>query len=208
MKNSVNNTVLVKTVNAPKGVVSMKDVRIDIESNTFSLMLKEPNEKRFKKVEGIIDRNLNWFMTTLVPDRVKVVDETSPKGFKFVNVVGQKTKLERLLRDMGVETNCPIDAINKLSELRFDCDNESSVYQDNPFRLYYRKHDQKAVLCPIHIRPAKKVVTINPDGSEEVKYVASKTYTSKSGKTYPAYLKKDEYKRLVIEDYVSKEVFN
>lgn len=209
MKNNVNNaqTAQVKSFSNPKGIIHMKDIKLDIESKSFSLKYKV-DKGRYKEVKGRIDLNLLWFISTKETDRIKIADANYPNGYRFVDAMTQKTKLERFMREVGVRVENEIDAIDKLSQLEFKCDNHSDKFMDNPFRLYHNNNTGYSVLCPVHIRPTKKVTQLDGSGQLVTKYIPKKVYTSRSGKQYNAYKQPSEYTRLMIEDVILAEVMS
>lgn len=196
------STVTVKTFETPNTIVKMENIFIDREKHSFTMDLKIGHVSQPMTIGGSITSELWHWLYELKPEKVKVVADNE-QGWEWIKTGKMYTTFQRYLKKAGFGSL--EDSEDVLSQLIFECDNNSPSYKDNPFRLFLG--ETRATLTLVNI-PSKKTISVKDEvtGQVHTRFV-NKIGTMPDGSKIKAFIRPEKYRRLVVQKTVQRELY-
>ena len=204
--NTASNFVTVNTFTTPNAIVMMSNLKINQKDFTFTVDLSLCHSDMCtvpQKITGKVTVEvMNWI--TLVQDEKIQVKADNPKGFEWIKTGKRITRFQQYLNKIGFTTLS--DSHDTLSELVFECHNNSENYLENPFRLITRL-DGTASINMVNIPSKRRVETINEETGEHTIRYSTKYGTMADGKVVKAFIHPTKYRRFIFQETVQREIY-
>lgn len=204
--NTASNFVTVNTFTTPNATVIMSNLKINQKDFTFTVdvaLCYDDHSTLPQKVSGKVTVEvMNWI--TLVQDEKVQVKADNPKGFAWVKTGNRVTRFQQYLNKIGFTALA--NSHDTLSELVFECSNNSENYLDNPFRLITRL-DGTASLNMVNIPSKRRVETVNEETGEHTIRYSTKYGTMADGKVVKAFIHPTKYRRFMFQETVQHEIY-
>lgn len=199
------STIIVKSFVTPDCNVVMENIRINAKNCTFTMELSYGTEDAgIEKlpVSGTVTLDLIRWLTVVKPIKVQVKADNE-KGYEWIKSGREATTFQRYLSKINFETASQDHDV--LHEMIFECHNRSESYAENPFRLFLGK--DRATLTLVNL-PSKKRITVRDEESGEItNRYSNKTYRYADGTVVKTWIPKSEFRRLILEMDIEREVY-
>lgn len=182
----------------------MENLRIDAKKCTFTMDLSYVDDAGLqrRKVSGTVTLDLVRWLTIVKPIKVQVKADNE-KGYEWIKTGREATSFQRYLSKIHFDTMA--EAHDVLHEMTFESQNRSESYAENPFRLFLGK--DRATLTLVNL-PSKRKITVRDEESGEItNRYSNKTYRYNDGTVVKTWIPKSEFRRLIIETDIEREVY-
>lgn len=203
MATTAKQTVKVTEYATPNVDVRIARMSLNLKDKkaTFFLSTREPGKKKWsaeKEVSAFMTKELIFWFTEYLDDKVKVVADNE-RGCEWIKTGKKSTGFQRFLAHKDIPFQPGI-----LSEIVFECHNNSEDRSLNPFRVFIGK--ENATITLVNVPSKKRVEKIDPETGEVSVSYHQRYGKLASGVIVKSFYKKEAYRRLIIQQEKEVEV--
>lgn len=195
---------IVSKFNAPEVTVRITNLSVDAYNKKFSLTLstKEKGKRKWntEDIAGTITKEVAEYFSLLKDEKIKVVADNEV-GYVYQTTGRKLTNFQRYLIKRGIQETPGI-----LSAMKFEADNYSEEYPQNPFRIV-RYQDGRNTLTLINVSSMVRKAYLDPNSNETTSRYSYRTFVDANGQTRRSFIIPKYYRRLVVQELIEVEQF-